>query len=190
VSESLVYRIGFDVERYQSLLFDLPEPPSELFNGRPRASTWTPQPVYAYESRLDRPDIWHLFGAAVLVLDEEVVETLEPFVSMAGELLPLRRVPTQEELFALNVLGAIDCLAPGSWSDDDISIVPNFVEHRLPESGLLKVFPIDMADIFALERDDDEDSFRRRVERNGLRGLTFELVWSSSSGPVVPDLSV
>jgi hypothetical protein len=36
---------------------------------------------------------------------------------------------------------------------------------------------------FLLERDDDEDTLLRRIERFGITGLDLRLVWSSETGP-------
>src|SRR3954471_20290589 len=147
MSESTVHRVTFDLDRYQALVYDLPGGQPEPFDGVSRASTWLPQPVYVAGPRLERPDIWFLFGSGALVFDEEVARQLEPFVSYAGELLELRLSPNDEQLWALNVLQDVDALDPSGCSDDDVRIVPRFIEHRLPESGLFKVFPIEAANL-------------------------------------------
>jgi hypothetical protein len=186
MSRAVVYRVGWDATRFQYLLYDLAHPGFDLFqfNGTSRLDSWTPQPVYVYEPRLEPPDIWHIVTAAVLVMSQSVVEALEPFISQAGELLPLRMVGSDDELYALNILRDFDCI---DWTEadlDDLKLYPNFIPHRLPESGLLKVPPLDTAHIFYLERDEDGDSLRARIDQRELKGLTFEPVWSEVGGPV------
>jgi hypothetical protein len=44
-----------------------------------------PLPVYSDKLRKEEPDIWHLVGAAVLVTDEDVISSLESFVTLPGE---------------------------------------------------------------------------------------------------------
>jgi hypothetical protein len=184
VSEATVYRLDWDVERFQSYVYDLPDPELDLwlFDGTPRLSNWKPLPVYSDYPRLESPDIWHLVGAAVLVISTDVIDLLEPFISRAGELLPLVVSGTGEEVFALNVLEDIDCVSPGGYSDDDLNLSFDFLEHRLPESGLFKIPQCDTVLIFYVERDDDVDNLRQRVAHHGLSGVSFEPVWSSTSG--------
>jgi hypothetical protein len=185
VSGATIYRVTWDPARFQYLLYDLPHPGLELFqfNGTPRLDTWTKPPVYVYEPRLERPDIWHIVTAAVLVASPPIIEMLEPFVSEAGELLPVQLTENGETLYALNILRDFDCLESTDADLSELRLYPNFMPHRLPESGLLKIPQVDTTHIFCLERDDDAESFRARIERHGLTGLTFELVWSEVSGP-------
>jgi hypothetical protein len=182
---STVFRIAFDASDYQTLTYDLKDPPIDLwhFDGRSRVASWSPQPVYIERPRLQRPDFWHLFGAAVIVMGPPTIEALEPFITAAGELLPLVVSGTNEELLALNVLEDIDCVDPAAYRLDDLILDPHFLEHRLPESGIFKIPQTDTVDIYYVERDYDTDSFRKRILDYGLRGIDFLRVWSSSEGP-------
>jgi RHS repeat-associated protein len=185
VVSSTVFRIAFDASDYQTLTYDLKDPPIDLwhFDGRSRVASWSPQPVYIERPRLQRPDFWHLFGAAVIVMGPPTIEALEPFITAAGELLPLVVSGTNEELLALNVLEDIDCVDPAAYRLDDLILDPHFLEHRLPESGIFKIPQTDTVDIYYVERDYDTDSFRKRILDYGLRGIDFLRVWSSSEGP-------
>jgi hypothetical protein len=138
--------------------------------------------VYVEQPRLDIPDIWCLIGAAVLVMPREVVDSLEPHLSSAGELLPMK-VPGPDKFFALNILQDVDCIDEGSLSLETMNLRPGFITHRLPETGLFKVPLVDTTHIFHVERDDDDDSFMQRVLREQLTGISFEPVWSSRTGP-------
>jgi hypothetical protein len=122
-------------------------------------------------------------GAAVIVMHQEVVELVGHFVHAAGELLPLRESGTDQEFLALNILEDVDCLDPGAYRIDELVVRPEFLLHRLPESGLFKVPQLDKTDIFYLERTDDHDSFMKTIEKNELTGLRFDLIWSSARGP-------
>jgi len=182
VSNAAVYRICWE-GGYQSLLYDLPEPDPDLwvFDGRSRLESWTMPPVYVEEPRLQIPDIWRLIGAAVLTVSESTAQLLEPFLTSSGELLPLR-LPGSGRLLALNVTRDVDCMDVASLSLETMSLKPEFIAHRLPESGLFKVPIVDTTQVFHLQRDDDEDTFMQRVLRERLRGISFELVWSTQAG--------
>jgi hypothetical protein len=190
---AIVTRLEFDPDRYQSFLYDLPSDETEIdlwmFNGASRSATWTPMPIYSQSPRLQQPDIWQLVGAAVLVFSEEVAQALEPFVSIAGEQLPLRVSDGDTLMYALNILKDVDCLDKSSSDFEDPSLRRlTFIEHRLPESGLFKVPEYETVDIFHVERAGDRDSFRRRVEQHELEGVSFRTVWASDRGMVPVDL--
>lgn len=109
-----VYRVSFDVQRYRSLVFDVSsEDWDEIpdLDGRCRlAIDWPHPPVRLDNKKAPSPDVWHLTSMGrALVMTPPVVERLEPFVSMAGELLPLRNNTDEEwEFLVLNVLIVLD----------------------------------------------------------------------------------
>lgn len=182
MSDVSVYRIRWeDVNRFQALLYDLPEIPRELrvFDGRPKSEWWEPVPVYSDAPRLEVPTFWHLIGVATIVVTPDIATEFERFFVPAGELLPLRLSGTGIEFFALNILNDVDCLNPAAYDLDDLELYTDFLEHRLPESGLFKIPQVDEVEIFYLERLGDEHSFKDLVEENGYRGITFEPVWSN-----------
>lgn len=183
-----VFRIRFDVERFQAYLYDLPEvawtEEIHTFGGTSKADLWVPQPVYSDQPRLERPDIWHLVGVATMVMSADVVDQLEPWLAKAGELLPLVVSGTDETVYAMNILVDVDCIEPAAYSLDDLELYPVFLEHRLPESGLFKIPQCDTVYMFCVERDDEEETFRGRIERRGLTGIEFQRVWSSVDGPL------
>jgi hypothetical protein len=181
-----VYRVLFDVERFQAFLWDgqLPARHVREFDGRSKLRGWEARRVYSDQPRLDRPDIWQLVGSAALVMGETVISQLEPCISSSGELLPLVDAKSGDTVLALNILRDIDCLDLDESSLDPIEPALAFLEHRLPESGLFKVPEFDTTDIFCLEREDDPESLRGRIARLGLRGVAFQLVWSNTEGPI------
>jgi hypothetical protein len=187
MSEATVYRVRWaDLDRFQSFLVDRPDPPLETwlqFAGVRLADSWTPLPIYSDQPRLQRPSFWHLVGAAVIVVEHEVVDLVGQFLYPAGELLPLRETGTDKEFLALNILRDTDCLDPSADRIDELTVVPDFIPHRLPESGLFKVPQLDTTHIFYLERSDDHGSLIKTIERYELTGLRFEPVWTSAEGP-------
>jgi hypothetical protein len=175
---------------YQYMLFDLPEdemPSFERFDGIPRGSAWTPMPVYVPEPKLEEPEVWHL-GVSLFVMSRQTVDILEPFVAHSAELLPLTTSDGRADLVAVNVVRTFDCLSPNAVKREPLGVVPEFLAHRLPETGLFKIPQLSMTLVFCVERDDDDDSFRRRAEDLGLTGVGFVRVWSSETGPEEMDL--
>jgi hypothetical protein len=138
--------------------------------------------VFVEHPRLKRPEVWGLPGIAALAFDLETVEKLEPFLSRSGELLPV--FPSDDEMKILNVLEDVECLDFENSTLGPVRWRLSFLEQRLPAaSGLFKVPESDAAMILCLERA-GEESFRDRVERCGLTGLTFEEVWSPIDGAI------
>ena len=143
VDETTVFRVGWtDLDRYQSLLVDLADPPYEVwdqFAGAPLADAWVPLPVYIEQPRLEQPSFWKLIGAAVIAMEDEVIDLVAEFIYPVGELLPLIESGTGRKFSALNILRDIDCLSPSAVQVESLTFTPDFLAHRLPESGLFKV---------------------------------------------------
>lgn len=185
MTDTMVYRIKFGVGQYQVLLFDLPDPDAEGlfdFDGTPKLGGWGTPPVYVPRPRQERPDIWFLIGADTMAMTEMTAALVEPFVSSSGELLPLALSGSNEKLFALNVLGTTDCIDPAAYSFQTSELYPQFVEGKLPRSGLFKIPQTRRTRIYCVERATDEVSFRQQVENYSLTGIGFEAIWSTAEG--------
>jgi hypothetical protein len=187
MTETRVYLVSWDVERFQAYLYDLPDEDVSLddhmlFNGHSKLESWKPLPIYSDQPHLERPDIWYHTATFMPVMSEEVIDQLAPFMSEAGELLPLIVSGTGDEVYMVNVLVVRDAVEPGAYSLDELWAYPRFIEHRLPDTGLF-LLPQLSGKIFYVERDDDEETLIGRIEACGLRGMSFVPVWSSTSGP-------
>jgi hypothetical protein len=150
-----VYYVGFEVERFQSLLFDVAD--DEEFAaipdlvGGPLRDVWPTPPVYTDVPELPEPDIWHLTSMGqALVVTPPVVEKLEPFLTAAGELLPLRNhTGGRHEFLAYNALRVLvdrECIdlerraaereqmlkIYGSLVDDDLADMADDAGHPDP----------------------------------------------------------
>jgi hypothetical protein len=183
-----VYRLTYDPDRYQTLGFDpAPALPIYEFDGTPKLATWIPQVVRPYQLELEEPDIWFLGGAFTIAMSHPTVDRLEPFLTDAGELIPLTMAGSGEELLALNVLRKPDCLDDEESVIDSLGFSLAFFPSRLPADGLFKVRPggLAMTETFLAETRDSAASFRPRVTGLGLSGLAFEPIWSSVSGPAI-----
>jgi hypothetical protein len=147
---------------------------SRLTRLGPRRPIQEPVPLDSDAPRLEVPDIWHLLGSAAFVMSSGVVERLAGFLHPVGELLPVRVVGASDSFEVLNILRDVNCLNPEADRIDDLEIYSDFVEHRLPESGLFKIPQLDTVDIFYLERTGDDDTLQNALDCNGYSGLRFE----------------
>lgn len=191
-----VFKVRFDLEGFQDLLIDAPEGESGKWfkmlrqDGRSWSGGWRPPPVYSPEPLLRRPDFWHLVGCYGLVVDARALDTAEPYLLAAGELLPL---PFGNELLHIsNVTGVYDCIdtdsAERSATGTEITRYP-FIEHRIPETTLFKIPETVATEMFCAsfgERDPELD-FKFVVEHHRLTGLRFEEVWNDDVGPIAQD---
>jgi hypothetical protein len=106
-----VHTVRADLERFRSLLLDLPE---EEF-GSPRSRLDAAPPVYIDNFDAPSPDVWQLTSMGnIFVVTPNVIEKLEPFLSLAGELVALRNATNEAwEFRALritNLFNLEDCV--------------------------------------------------------------------------------
>lgn len=188
MTRASVYLVRPELDHFRSLLYDLPgeETPAACYGffGESKLEAWPDPPVYIDNLAAETPDIWYLASAGIFAFTPSIIEKLEPFVSMAGELLPLSKKNefVGESLYALNILNLIDGLDMSRSDFQNLIIYPDFIEHRLGEPTVF-IVPQHAAAIFCVEWDDVGDSFMKRIERHELRGVRFEEVWSSTRGP-------
>jgi hypothetical protein len=184
---AIVYLVSPNLVEYGTLLLDIPEakiPPP--LHGYPCLDEWEVLPVYKESPLAESPDVWWVWGLSGFAFTREATEELEPFLSRAGELLPVAFADGRG-LDVLNVTRVVDYLdLPVEVWEHGLA-EPRFVEHRLGESELFKVPLLAGAHTFCLEWE-GEESFRSRCEKNELSGLVFTTVWTSSDGPAIPNL--
>ena len=140
VSELTVYHVGGDLG-YRSLLYDLSGEEFDRvpqFDGTPLRETWPTPPVYVDNYLAPSPDVWHLASAFALAVTSPVVERLEPFLSLAGELLPLENHTGEEwEFLVMNILNVLDvheCIDISYSAEDRIRLLEE-QDRRMIEAG-------------------------------------------------------
>jgi len=190
VGEIRVHRLVAEVNDFQSLLLDYPSGSADFDRylflpvGVPLTDSWEPPAVYSENVRLPEPDIFAVSGTWRYAMTAETRERLGMTVEYMTEFLPLG--PQRDDLLLLNVLHNVNCLDAERSDVDCIFKRYVFLEHRLSESALFQVPETDSVDTLLLERDDDDEpGLRSIVEHDGLTGISFELVWSSLTGPHV-----
>lgn len=117
---AVVYAVGAD-HRYQDLLLYSSEGEFAALpdlGGVKTADTWTPPRAYldmeeyadGRASDRPQPDIWGVVAKGRwLAMSGDVIERLEPFISLVAEALPLEsECAIGRELFVLNVLNPLD----------------------------------------------------------------------------------
>ena len=110
-------------------------------------------------------------------------------LEMAGQLLPLTL--DGGELILLNVLECINCLdrANTLWLDGPSSgpdaRIARYVFHsnRFIVSSIFKIPETCASEVLVVERfGDPEEEFKAGVERAGIGGIAFELLWQQDGG--------
>jgi hypothetical protein len=187
MSEATIELVLPAVGSFQSLLVDVPEDEMPLaFDGQPIGDRWTPPSVYLCDPMSPPPDIWYVHVLGALAFTPGTVELLEPFLSVAGELLPVDMPDGAGRLAALNVTTVVDWLDWAPEAFDVGEMRPTFVEHRLGEAGLFKI-PVLPSLTFSLHWK-AEDSFSARVRGESLQGVSLVTAWTSGAGPMLPNL--
>jgi hypothetical protein len=183
-----VFRIRLDSNRFQSLL---PRDPavwssdSLIMDCNPKLG-WHAPPVYVPNPKLRKGSFLHLCSGA-FVADETAVEVLRTQLEMAGELLP---IPVEDRLLHLiNILECVNCLdhdrtqwVYGKATNARIRVAEyHFDARRFSEATLFKIPETAKAEVLTVVGlKDAEDGFKEIVERTGLEGIVFELLWSST----------
>lgn len=204
-----VYVVDADLDRYRCLLSDRPDGPLGPLSG---------MPVYIENFGALSPDVWCLISFSdVFVVTPPVIRRLEPFLSMAGDLVPLKNATREAwEFRALQITSALKLeefvdvtygheerlrllrlsldrvgsedaeilLANAAAGDIFPYLAPAFRAEPFADvpSTFFRLdrFP---ATVFLLDRDDDDDTLLRRLERYNMSGLSLNQVWSSDAGP-------
>lgn len=150
------------------------------FDGTPRASVWRPVPV-----RRTRADERHPFkqsdfpwlAGCALVMRRSAVDALRDMLDANGQLLPLS-TDDGVELFALNAR-TIDAMDKAASS---VIKYPGTDRIMRIKSIAFEASRIDGIDLFRLPHRASatyvSSRFVERVQEAGLRGLSFEKVWS------------
>jgi hypothetical protein len=186
-----VFRVNFDVNRYQSLLpvDEKIARPQLDFDCTPRAESWHAPAMRVPNPALPAPDLWEPASAAIAAAPP-ALERVRTIFEMAGELLPLR-IPGVD-LTVLNVTCCVDALDEDrcTWikTRDGRRIMPNrfaagsYVFHpdRFDEPTLFKIPQTRRTELLCLARDGDpEHELPAAVEKFALTGVGFILLWES-----------
>jgi hypothetical protein len=159
--------------------------PMLRFDGTSKREIWVPPEVYLLRPPAMEGDFYGLEWAPVFAIEHGVLDAVDEFVGMAGELLPL--LPYEgKEYSLLNVTECVNALdherteyAYGKTSGEPL-FIERYVFHprRFTESSIFRL--PDPPRIFCYEGlKDPEEEFKPFVEMNGLRGLMFREVWRS-----------
>lgn len=184
-----IYRVRPDVNKFQ--YFMLEDQTLELsdmmtFDGTPgKEETWVAPSVYIFKPKQKMGNFLALWGTDALVVDETALEQLRDLLEMSGELLPL---PYKDRLYhVLNVTECVNVLDDQrtQWLyEKGRPPIKTYAFHksRFTEAPLFKIPETCKSEILTFEGlKDADDEFKGRVERLGLKGLTFEEVWTDQT---------
>ena len=151
-------------------------------DGAPRAADWRPvkvRRVRADNRQACNPSDFPWLGSNAIVMRKNAVDALHDILEKNGEVLPLQT----DDGVELSVLNAqvVDALDEDS---SDIMRFPSTNRIMLVKKPVFFENVIRGLDLFRLPHRASStyvsDSFVNRVKEAGLRGLTFNKVWSNS----------
>jgi hypothetical protein len=163
-----------------------------LGSGTPRAANWKALPLYAEKEAKPRGNFAHLWGLGKLGIDSRASELLKPILRDTCELLPFLPFADGEVFHRFNLLARVDCLNKDKtrWFADkstgaNTSEIEEYHFHpsRLEKSSLF-LLPKGGTLFAVTGTPTPEFEFKTVVEREGLTGLKFELLWSEGGPPI------
>ncbi len=156
------------------------------FRGESRADAWIPLPVVynTYEAKLPRGD-YPDFKPVLPTFTTQAVDKLRNFIEETGELLPV--ICDEEPLHAFNITTVRDDVL-----DLEQTEASRFSTGHPAHITKYVFFPEALRDtsFFRIERAPSgiyvTDSVVKAVKAAGLKGFSFELVWSSTGETATP----
>jgi uncharacterized protein DUF4375 len=168
------FQLAMPVDSSKNTIFSLLE-------RRPQLGSWTPIAMKFFPG--EEADIsWSPSGA--LILRRRAVDVLGSYLKEHGEFLPLSA--KGGGIWAFHVLRAVDAL---DWNRSKIIRFPEGGEIVLIESHLFLPEMLENVLLFQLPQYPHGptfllDGFVELVNAAELRGLKFELLWDSETGPI------
>jgi hypothetical protein len=165
----------------------------EHFDGKPYPAKWPASVTLAlHKPKLPRPD-FIAFRPKVLLCGARAVEVVGELMRSSGELFPVKVRGVDGTCQLLNVtrlLGRALDPAKSVYREGDRSYRPlkrpAFRADKIGRDVSLFKLPQNHGNaIYCVERTgdpDDSGEFKALVELHGLKGLEFDLVWSSGDG--------
>lgn len=181
-----VYEVNYDYD-FQSFVVKtdgLWKDGTLSFEAQPKAENWQRLEAITEDPHRPESDFINFIPGALLLGSAIEHMDIFSFCEMAGELLPVANNGREYQL--LNVLECINCLdqEKTEWKYTKSSgkrmriLKYAFNKSMFPESSVFKIPENIASRIFTYEGlKDPEDEFKPTVEKLGLTGLNFELVW-------------
>jgi hypothetical protein len=154
---------------------------------------WRKVQLFVYNPGDPRPDFFR-FGLEY-VCNQRVCELVGSILEESGQLLPLTIEGETGFHCLYNCTTVLDVLDPdGSiWefhkeSGTSKIVVPSFHANRFGKAQLFKYPRSGLVRLYVVERTGDyrDGGFKALVERYGLAGLRFDLLWTDKDGPDQP----
>jgi len=181
-----IFKIEFEVDDYKSLLAkddSVHEKNLLDLDGTSKKNEWGE----FLDAEIDNveaqnPDIYSC-GVGNMLLPEDVFELLKNLLPANVEYLPVRWLNGKG--FIVNIIGFSNCLdsLKSEWLIDDETGKKLFIDkhiflnEKVPDCLLFKIED-DCFEIFCSDKESYD--FKKFVEINDLKGLSFELVWESN----------
>jgi hypothetical protein len=159
--------------------------PLEEFAGKPFSKRWRKVVLYNEKPTYPIGDFYS-YRPGAFVCNESARALLAEPMEMSGEILPVKieRDPGKYYIYnCTNCLNAVD-YKRSKWEQlitvRVLRMPPVFIPERLSEQCVFKISEDGFSRIFCIERTGlaDDGEFKAIVEKNNLKGIGFNLVWS------------
>lgn len=158
-----------------------------LFDGKPYPREWPAVELYLRNGKKQKPDIY-MFGGYALVFPDKVKKLIEVALDEVGELFPVTIKGDKSRYYFLNVTNSMNVLdqkrskwwCSGGKKGYKTLEEPAFRPDLFGRQSIFKIPDDGGAAIYCLERSSpDGMGFKEIVEKHGLTGLQFDLVWQA-----------
>lgn len=153
----------------------------QSFDGRPKAAEWQGLNVKIYDEDKALP-IGDLVGFTCPIFSKKAVEVLHPLLDGSAEILDVNL--QNRRFYAINVTAVLDVLDRESskyltYRDSQrIMVIKDYAFIKSAELMRHNIFKLAEEPV---RRPFVSDVFKNTVEKSGLTGFDFKLVWDSTN---------
>ena len=164
---------------------------SQARKGRP-IQGWEKVEMYIDNPTCPQPDFF--WSSLDMICNQQTRDIVGHLLEQSGELLPMTIKGEQGIYYFFNPTPALDTIDPehSIWdyskqSQRSVIRGPAFRPNRLSKVSVF-LEQTRRGNPFCVERTGDhrDGEFKALVEKHGLTGLSFDLVWSEAEGPTLP----
>lgn len=185
-----VYRVNINPDEYQTLLPATSNAEiildAQIMGGVPKLNNWVPVEHYIINPLAKKGNFYSLSTGGAFACDKIAADRLRYYWEIAGELLPVF-LQNGTPLFIINITECLNCLDQENSVFDYYKdgtkgriLKHAFHESRLSESSIFKIPETVKTQVLTYTGvKAPHDEFYTAYMESGLKGLTFELLYSN-----------
>ena len=161
------------------------------FDGSPQSTNWWPRIMERHNKRPKLGDYIDKLSGETIILEKKAVDKLKPIMGNI-EILPLKC--DFGDYWAINIMDVLECIDYEKsdfmlLSDELVDGRPHilrfnkyeFIKEKTEGKSIFKIVDTCKTEIFA------NDTFIENVNKQGITGFAFELVWQSPDVTELPE---